>query len=181
MKVTLAITGASGSIYARQLIQCLIKQDVVESITVICSKNGLEVMDFEGEFIPENEKVTLKNNKDFYSHTVSGSSCDDVMIIIPCSVGMMSRIAGGISDDVISRSADVILKERRKIIFVVRETPLNIIHIRNMQTLSEAGAIIMPASPSFYSKPQNIEDVAMTVTNRVMSLLGFKNDFSWGK
>jgi 4-hydroxy-3-polyprenylbenzoate decarboxylase len=103
------------------------------------------------------------------------------MIIIPCSMGTLGRIAQGSSNDLITRAADVVLKERRKLICVVRETPYNLIHIRNMETLTLAGGIICPATPSFYSKPQTIEAVAATVTDRVLDLAGFDiSTFRWG-
>ena len=176
MNVTIAITGASGSIYARQVIELLLECEQVGKITVIFSNNGKEVFTYEGEQLPTSDKIYVVSNHDFYTHTVSGSSCDDVMIIVPCSVGMMSRIACGISDDAISRSADVILKERKKLIVVLRETPLNLIHIDNMRSVTLAGAIVMPLMPSFYSKPSNIEELVLTQTERVISLLGLKSD-----
>ena len=181
MNVTIAITGASGSIYARQVIELLLECEQVGKITVIFSNNGKEVFTYEGEQLPTSDKIYVVSNHDFYTHTVSGSSCDDVMIIVPCSVGMMSRIACGISDDAISRSADVILKERKKLIVVLRETPLNLIHIDNMKRLTEAGAIIMPASPSFYSGARSMEDICLSVSNRVVSMVGFSVGYKWGE
>jgi 4-hydroxy-3-polyprenylbenzoate decarboxylase len=110
----------------------------------------------------------------------SGSAKFDTMVIVPCSMGTLGRIAGGISDDLISRAADVILKERRKLILVARDTPFNLIHIRNMATVTEAGGIICPAIPSYYSKPQTIEELAMTVVNRVVDLIGLQNEsYEW--
>ncbi len=179
MNVTVAITGASGSIYARQLLEALVANDGVGRITVICSGNGTEIMKQENERVPESGKIIKIANGDFYNHTVSGSSCDDVMVVVPCSAGMMSRIACGISDDTISRAADVILKERKKLIVVLRETPLNLIHINNMAALTQAGAVVMPASPSFYSSPADIERLCMTVTERILSLMGFDGGFRW--
>ena len=104
------------------------------------------------------------------------------MIVCPCSMGLMARIAMGISNDLVTRAADVVLKERRKLILVPRDTPYNLIHINNMRLLTEAGAIICPASPSFYSKPQSFEALAKTVTDRVLDLAGFKLDsYRWGE
>ena len=104
-----------------------------------------------------------------------------IMIVAPCSMGTLGRIAGGISDDLVTRAADVILKERRKLILMVRDTPYNLIHIRNMETVTLAGGIICPATPSFYNKPQTIEAVAMTVVDRVLDIAGFQLDtFRWG-
>jgi 4-hydroxy-3-polyprenylbenzoate decarboxylase len=104
------------------------------------------------------------------------------MIIVPCSMGTLARIASGISNDLITRAADVILKERRKLICVVRDTPYNLVHIRNMESVTLAGGIICPATPSFYSKPKTLEEVAATVTDRVLDLAGLDvNTFRWGK
>lgn len=179
MNITIAITGASGSIYARLLIKSLLRQEAVERITVIRSSNGAEVMEFEGVVLPLDKRIVEVKNGDFYNHTVSGSSCDDVMVVVPCSVGMLSRIACGTSDDTISRAADVMLKERRKLILVVRETPLSLIHIRNMEAVTLAGAVVMPACPSFYSQPADIEEVCKSVTDRIMSLMGFRVGYVW--
>lgn len=179
MNITVAITGASGSIYARMLVESLLAQESVGRITVICSQNGQEVMAFEGVKMPEDSRIREVRNGDFYNHTVSGSSCDEVMVVVPCSVGMLSRIACGTSDDTISRAADVTLKERKKLILVVRETPLNLIHIRNMETVTLAGAVVMPASPSFYALPTDMESLCKSVTERIMSLIGFKIGYTW--
>jgi 4-hydroxy-3-polyprenylbenzoate decarboxylase len=111
----------------------------------------------------------------------SGSAGYKTMIICPCTVGTMGRIAAGLANDLITRAADVMLKERGKLILVLREMPYSLIHINNMKTLTEAGAIIFPASPSFYSKPQTIEEVVATVTDRVLDLAGFNvNRYRWG-
>lgn len=179
MNITVAVTGASGSIYARMLVESLLAQESVKRITVICSNNGREVMAFEGVSMPSDDRIVEVRNGDFYNHTVSGSSCDDVMVVVPCSVGMLSRIACGTSDDTISRAADVTLKERKKLVLVVRETPLNLIHIRNMETVTLAGAVVMPASPSFYSLPTDMGDLCRSVTDRIMSLIGFKIGYTW--
>ena len=121
------------------------------------------------------------SNKDFTASFASGSGKYDTMIIIPCSMGTLGRIASGISNDLITRAADVILKERRKLICVARETPYNLVHIRNMETITLAGGIICPATPSFYSLPQNIEELAATVTDRVLDLAGLPvKTYRWG-
>jgi 4-hydroxy-3-polyprenylbenzoate decarboxylase len=112
----------------------------------------------------------------------SGSARYDTMIIIPCSMGTLARIATGISTDLITRAADVILKEKRKLICVIRDMPYNLIHIRNMETITLAGGIICPATPSFYSKPATIQAVASTVVDRVIDLAGFNSkSFRWGE
>ena len=119
---------------------------------------------------------------DFMAPFASGSGDYDIMIIVPCSMGTLGRIAGGISSDLISRAADVVLKERRKLICVVRDTPYNLIHLRNMEAVTLAGGIICPATPSFYSKPKTIDEVASTVVDRVLDLAGIKIDtYRWGK
>jgi 4-hydroxy-3-polyprenylbenzoate decarboxylase len=122
------------------------------------------------------------STQDFMAPFASGSGKYDTMIIIPCSMGTLGRIASGMSNDLITRAADVVLKERRKLICVARDTPYNLIHIRNMETITLAGGIICPATPSFYSKPKTIEEVAATVVDRVLDLAGFDiTTFRWGK
>ena len=119
-------------------------------------------------------------NKSFYAPFASGSSQFDTMIICPASMGTIGRIANGTSDDLIARSADVMLKERRRLILVPRESPYNLIHINNLKTLTMAGAIVCPASPSFYSNPKTIDDLVMTVVDRIIDLAGFdSNGFRW--
>ena len=119
---------------------------------------------------------------DFSAPFASGSARYNVMIVAPCSMGTLGRIAHGVSDDLVTRAADVILKERRKLILMVRDTPYSLIHIKNMETVTLAGGIICPATPSFYSKPKTIEDVAATVVDRVLDLAGLDiQSFRWGK
>jgi 4-hydroxy-3-polyprenylbenzoate decarboxylase len=181
-KIIVAITGASGAIYAQQLIVKLAgMENPPEEIAVVFSDNARAIWEFEtGEKFVAKGCTKEYNNKDFFVPFASGSSDFDTMIICPASMGILGRIAGGTSDDLIARAADVILKERRKLILVPRETPYNLIHIRNMETLTLAGAIICPASPSFYSKPQSIDDLVMTVVERVISLAGFDSGrFRW--
>jgi 4-hydroxy-3-polyprenylbenzoate decarboxylase len=182
-KIVVAITGASGAIYARLLLNKLQQlSSQVEEVAVVMSDNAKQVWQFE----LDNEDYTnypykFYTKNDFMAPFASGSARFDIMVIIPCSMGTLGRIAGGISDDLVSRAADVILKERRKLILVARDTPLNLIHIRNMQTVTEAGGIICPAVPSFYNKPQTVEEVALTVVNRVIDLIGLENEsYRWG-
>jgi 4-hydroxy-3-polyprenylbenzoate decarboxylase len=183
-KVVVAVTGASGSIYAKILMEKLIAmQDQIGEISLLMTKNAKTV--WETELNNEDYlkfQVKHVDQNDFNAPFASGSGQYQTMIIIPCSMGTMGRIAAGISDDLISRAADVILKERRKLICVARETPYNLIHIKNMETITLAGGIICPATPSFYSKPKTIEDVAATVVDRVIDLAGFniKNTYRWG-
>ncbi len=181
-KVILAITGASGSIYAQKLIEKLsaLKSPPSE-IAVVFSDTAKEIWEFETgqKFIPIPPAKVFKNDN-FYAPFASGSSTYGSMIICPASMGIIGRIANGTSEDLICRAADVMLKERRRLILVPRETPYNLIHIRNMGILTRAGAIICPATPSFYCKPITIDDLVMTVVDRIISLAGFENDsFRW--
>ncbi len=182
-KIIIAITGASGSIYAKQLINKLQLLKNAPDIALIFSENGKKVWDYElnNEKIDEtNITAFLANN--FFAPVASGSSDYDIMVIIPCSMGTMGRIANGTSDNLIIRAADVMLKEKRKLVIVPRESPYNLIHIRNMETLLLAGAEIIPASPSFYSKPKNIEELVNTIVERILSSLDYSNDtYKWGK
>lgn len=181
-KIVLAITGASGSIYAKILLEKFKKlSDQIETIGVVMSDNAKDVWKFElGN--TDYEKISFKiySKSDFFAPFASGSAKYDTMIICPCSMGTLARIANGISNDLTTRAADVILKERRKLILVTRDTPLSLIHINNMKTVTEAGGIICPASPSFYSKPLTFEDLAATVVDRVIDLCGLQQDtFRW--
>jgi 4-hydroxy-3-polyprenylbenzoate decarboxylase len=181
-KIILAITGASGSIYALKLLERLSTLKAPPSeIAVIFSDTAKEIWEYETgqKFLP-GPLAKVFENDNFYAPFASGSSTYGTMIICPASMGTMGRIANGVSDDLISRAADVMLKERRRLIFVPRETPYNLIHIRNMETLTLAGAVICPANPSFYSKPQTIDDLVMTVVDRIISLAGYESDsYHW--
>ncbi|MBR4996125.1 MAG: UbiX family flavin prenyltransferase [Alistipes sp.] len=172
MKIIVAITGASGAIYARQCVERLLAAPQVEQVALIISRCGEQVLAHEGISLPSSERVVRYSNDDMMSPTASGSARYDAMIIVPASMGTLGRIASGVSLSLIERSADVMLKERRRLICVTRETPYSLIHLRNMTSLTEAGAIILPASPSFYSHPQNIEELAATVTERILSHAG---------
>ena len=180
----IAITGASGSIYAKNLLEKLsaLKEQWTE-MSVVMTENAKQV--WQTELTDDSYKsfpAKYYAVQDFTAACASGSGKYDTMIIIPCSMGTLGRIASGISTDLITRAADVILKERRRLICVVRDTPYNLIHIRNMETVTLAGGIICPATPSFYSKPQTIEQVASTVVDRVLDLAGFDiSTFRWGK
>jgi 4-hydroxy-3-polyprenylbenzoate decarboxylase len=181
-KIILAVTGASGSVYAHELINRLVRlKSPPAEIAVVFSDTARQVWEYEiGEPLKEIAPVKVYDNKNFFVPFASGSSDFTSMIICPASMGTTGRIANGISDDLICRAADVILKERRRLILVPRETPYNLIHIKNMETLTIAGAIICPASPSFYSKPETINDLVMTVVDRIISLAGFEADtYRW--
>lgn len=182
-KVVIAITGASGSIYAKQLLDKLISlKSQWQSLALVITDNAKTV--WKTELDNENYSnypVDIYSKNDFNAPFASGSGKFDTMIIVPCSMGTLGRIATGISNDLISRSADVILKERRKLVCVVRDTPYNLVHIKNMETVTLAGGIICPATPSFYSKPTTIEEVAATVTDRILDLCGFDiKTYRWG-
>lgn len=183
-KVVIAITGASGSIYAKLLLKKLEKMESQYSdLAVVMSDNAKDVWRYELEDESFSDfKMKFYDKNDFMAPFASGSARYDTMIIIPCSMGTLGRIASGISNDLTTRTADVMLKERRKLILVARDTPLNLIHINNMKVITEAGGIICPAVPSYYSKPKTIEEVAETVVNRVLDLAGFEMDsYQWGE
>lgn len=180
----IAITGASGSIYPQRLIQkLLVIKNQWESLAVVATDNAREVWQVEtGNTFEKKEGVLYFEKNDFSAPFASGSGRYDTMIIAPCSMGTLGRIANGISNDLITRAADVVLKERRKLICLVRETPYNLLHIRNMEQLTLAGAIICPATPSFYSVPKSVEEVVDTVVDRVMDLSGFDiKTYRWGQ
>jgi len=145
------------------------------------SKNAKDVWEFElGNDSYKDYPFKYYEKNDFMAPFASGSAQYKIMIVAPCSMGTLARIATGVSNDLVTRAADVILKERRKLILINRDTPLNLIHINNMKTITEAGGIIMPASPSFYSKPINFEELAATVINRVIDLADLKKDsYRW--
>ena len=183
-KIVVAITGASGSIYANQLLNKLVGlKEQWQELAVVMTENAKLVWQTELENEAYNNyPVKFYTQNDFFAPFASGSGQYNAMIIIPCSMGTLGRIATGVSSDLITRAADVILKEKRKLICVVRDTPYNLIHIRNMETVTLAGGIICPATPSFYSKPATIEAVANTVVDRVLDLAGINiSTFRWGK
>ena len=180
MKIIVAVTAASGAIYARQLLEQLVTSPQVENIALILSTNAEAVAETEGVTLPESDKITRYANDNLFAAPASGSARWNAMVIVPSSVGTVGRVAAGTSQTLIERAADVMLKERRRLVVVVRETPLSLIHLRNMTTLTEAGAIVLPASPSFFSRPTDIEELCSTVTERIVSLLGIDAPhFEW--
>lgn len=182
MKIIVAITAASGAIYARLVLEHLVRSPKVERIALIMSDNAPAVVEYEGEELPSSDKIERMDNHAMFSSVASGSASWDAMIVVPSSVGTIGRVASGVSQTLIERAADVMLKERRKLIFVVRETPYSLIHLRNMTTLTEAGAIILPASPSFYSRPATIEALATTVVERIVAHTGIsESHYEWGE
>ena len=180
-KIVIGIGGSSGSIYAHRL---LTKLNVVKDVEVgvVMSANAKINWEIEiGTFNDSEWTFKFYDNKDFFAPFASGSAKYEAMIVCPCSMGLIGRIASGISDDLMTRAADVMLKERRKLILVPRETPYNLIHLKNMTSLTESGAIICPASPSFYSKPQSIEEAVDTVVDRLLDLINIdQKTYRWG-
>ena len=198
-KIIVAITGASGAIYAETLLERIVTLDKgPKEIALVFTENAKDIWKFElgddaihlrsssfgGQRTTNDERNNIKvyDNTDFYAPFASGSSRYDTMIICPASMGMLGRIANGVADDLISRAADVMLKERRKLILVPRETPYNLIHINSMKLLTEAGAIILPATPSFYNKPETIKQLVSTVVDRILDIAGFDvGGYRWGE
>ena len=179
----IAITGASGSRYAVRLIQIL--TDSGWDIFLTVTREGAINLDLECGVTPkllaEEYGVNLEANQNLAARSASGSAKFDAYVICPASGTTIGKIAAGISDNLATRSALVALKERRKLILVTRDTPLNLIHINNMKTITEAGGIICPATPSFYSNPSTFEELAATVVDRVISLSGLELDsYQWG-
>lgn len=174
MNIAIGITGASGTIYARRLIERILSSGE-HTISVVFSNYGSQVAEYEEEL----EKITslglnIYSHNEMFSTLASGSSLIDAMVVVPCSASTMNRIANGTSDNLLTRTADVMLKERRKLIIALRETPLSLIHIENMRSITLAGAIVMPLSPSFYSKPTTIIELVDTQCDRILSLLNIK-------
>jgi len=183
-KIIVAITGASGTLYAKVLLEKLQQvNDQIETVGLVMSDNAKEVWKFElGNTNYEKFPFKVYDKNDFYAPFASGSAKYDTMIICPCSMGTLARIASGISNDLVTRAADVIIKERRRLILVTRDTTLSLIHINNMKTVTEAGGIICPASPSFYSLPKSLDELAATVIDRVLDLSGLERDaYRWGE
>jgi 4-hydroxy-3-polyprenylbenzoate decarboxylase len=181
-RIVVAVTGASGSVYARVLFNKLsLLVTNSDEVAVVFTRNAEKVWEYElGDDSYKKLPFKWYQQDDFNAPFVSGSSFFSSMVVIPCSMGMLGRIAHGISDDIITRGADVMLKERRTLILVPRETPLNLIHIENMRLVTLAGGIICPAMPSFYSKPADITAAVSTVVDRVLQLAGFSVDtFRW--
>jgi flavin prenyltransferase len=182
-KIAVAVTGASGSIYAQLLLKRLeaLKAQCAE-VSVVLTDNARYVWRTEiGDETYAQFPFRYFDKADFTAPFASGSAGYDALILIPCSMGTLGRIAAGVSNDLITRGADVMLKERKKLVLIVRETPYNLVHIRNMETVTLAGGIICPATPSFYSKPQTIEEAARTVVDRVIDLAGLDQDaYRWG-
>ena len=185
MKILVAIGGASGSLYAKRLLEALAdaqKADASLQVSICFSTNGKRVWEHElGGQTPGGFREYT--NDDFTCSFASGSALWDAVVVVPCSVGRVGRIASGIGDDLISRASDVALKERRTLILVVRETPLSLIHLENLLTVARAGAVVLPATPSFYTKPETVTAVVDTVVARVLDQLKISSGLAarWGK
>jgi len=172
-----AITGASGVLYAQRLLDQLDPRE--HEVHVILSNYAQVVI---SEELPAglrlSQGVRTHSLKSMNAPFASGSNAPDAMVVIPCSMGTLGRIAHGYSEDVLLRAADVVLKEKKKLILVPRETPLNLVHIKNFELLALAGAILLPANPAFYTRPTTIEAVIDTVVSRVLDHLGVPNQLS---
>lgn len=170
-RLVVAITGASGSVYAVRFLEAVLEH--YDRIYLTITENAHTVMRAElPEGLPSSEKIQVFEPNDLSAPPSSGSVRHEGMVIIPCSMGTVGRIASGVSNDLVTRAADVCLKERRKLILVVRETPLSLIHLRNLTTLTEAGAVVLPAAPAFYNRPKTIEELVEFIVARTMCHLG---------
>ena len=182
MRILVAITGASGALYAQRFLDELALARV--ELDVVLSQYAQAVI---GEELPEGLRlppgVHAHSRKSMNAPFASGSNVPDAMVVIPCSMGTLGRIAHGYSEDLLLRAADVVLKEKKKLILVPRETPLNLIHVKNFELLLQAGATILPANPAFYNRPQTVEQVVDTVVARVLDHLGVAHKLvvRWGE
>jgi 4-hydroxy-3-polyprenylbenzoate decarboxylase len=181
MKLVVGIGGASGAPYARRLLEHLAERDDVET-SIVFSVNGRQVWAQEVGTDPKAFGFPVYGHRDFHAPFASGSALYRHMVIVPCSASGMARIAHGVSDDLLGRAGEVVLKERGKLILCVRETPLSQIHLRAALLAAEAGAVVMPAAPSFYTQPANIEQLLDTVVARILDHLDLENDLMerWG-
>lgn len=174
-RVVVGVTGASGQIYAKKILERLSKIENID-LDIVFTDTGMQVFSDEigeePEILHEQYGANILDNHGYYNRNASGSNAADVMIIIPCTMGTVGRIAHGTTTDLLSRIAEVQLKERKKLIIVPRETPLSLIHLRNLTTLTEAGAIIAPACPAFYNNPNTIEELADQFAERIISMSG---------
>ena len=177
MRILLAISGASGMIYARRLADAL--RSAKADVKVVVSQGAKAVAKAEGERLPRSDY----GENDMSSPFASGSYRFDAMVVCPCSLKTLGEIANGVGSTLITRGAEVALKERRKLVLVVRETPLSLIAIENMRLVTLAGGVIMPAAPGFYHKPKTLEDLADFMAGKVLDQLGIENSLfkRWGK
>jgi flavin prenyltransferase len=183
MKIVLGITGASGSIYARSTIEALLAARVRPAVVLSSTAPEVWTQEIDGdirEYLASRD-VPIFAGRDYRAPFASGSAQWDAMAIVPCSMSTMAKVAHGISDDLLTRAADVMLKERRKLVMVARETPLSAIHLENMLAVARAGAVVLPAMPSFYHRPTTVDEVAFTVVARILDHLGVEHRSArWG-
>lgn len=181
MKIVIAVSGSSGSRYAKILIEKLQKMQELE-LALVYSQQALVNWKLENPEVDLNSyPINYYGPNDFNAPFASGSARWDGMIVCPCSAGFLAKVAAGIAEDLMSRAAQVMLKERKKLILIFRETPLSLIHIENMKTVTLSGAIVCPAIPSFYSNPKDLDEVLSTVTDRAIDLVGLDSkSYQWG-
>lgn len=197
-KIALALTGASGLVYGLRLLECLLKQGAdVQLMTsqvshvVAAQELGLTMPARPAEleswlnqrYSGHSGSIRVFGREDWFAPMASGSGAGEAMVVCPCSMGTLASIAQGLSDNLIERAADVMLKENRKLILVPRETPFSALHLENMLKLARLGAVILPANPGFYHHPRNIEDLIDFIVARILDQLGMQNDLvpRWGK
>ncbi len=173
MRIVLGISGASGAVYAVRLLKFLQQTD--HHVELAITPNAVDIAKEECGFDLYSTDYPTFGPKDFTAPFASGSAPYDCLAVVPCSMGTLGRIAHGYSDNLIARTADVFLKEKRNLIIVPRETPLSLIHLENMRLLAQAGACILPAIPSFYSKPETLEEAVDTVIARILDHMGIEN------
>ena len=185
LKLVVAVGGASGSVYARRLLDTLAAHQARDpgalEVGLCFSSAGAEVWNHEIGAVPD-YPFTRYGLRDFRAPFASGSAGWHAMVVVPCSTGGLARVAHGVSENLIERAADVMLKERRRLVLVVRETPLSLIHLENMAAVTRAGAVVLPASPSFYSQPASIDALLDTVVARILDHVGLPQDLMprWG-
>lgn len=197
-RITLALTGASGMAYGLRLLECLLRADcqvdlLLSQAARVVAKQELDLQlpsgnqalaeYFDARFSGHGGKLAAYGKEEWFAPAASGSNPAEAMVICPCTMGSLAAIAHGLADNLIERAADVILKERRPLILVARETPFSLIHLRNMTALTEAGATILPANPGFYHRPQNVDQVIDFIVARVLDQLGIAHDLMprWGE
>lgn len=172
-RVVVGVTGASGAIYGLRLVEQLQAHPRVAEVVLVMSDNGRRVWSHELGAMPAwGARVRVEEPHNLFADVASGSACFGPMAIAPCSVGTLGRIAHGVGDNLICRAADVALKERRRLVLLVRETPLSLVHIENMRLLTLAGGVVCPASPTFYGHPRSTDELVLTVVERVLDLMG---------